>query len=346
MIKSAVQNGLRYIDDHPKRGLRNLVDLGEYFATGKFQKDFFDLAHDILDNNNSTYYQLIESMVKNSDHNILADFGVNLGYNSFTKGAKIIRLHEDECGYNVPWSITFNFRESSENNLTIDEISEFISSCKQIGIYSYIFVLDKNSCILEGLMKTIDTFKDCAFILFLDSGVMTDENIAKFSRTNILYVMHDNRTGEEKSDGLFLNRLESMRKNKMFFGLYKYYNDNNLDYIFSGKYIDDLRVTESTFVILIKEKDCSFDKQKMIYEYVVNSRIKENSPVFMIDFYGDVEKIDKIISSDSCFLSVDNSGRVKTCNLYSEPTEYKYNIRISSIEHILSNSVQKENSKK
>ncbi len=47
IITSAVENGIRYIQDNPKRGVRNLLDLGEYFAKGRFQKDFFELVCNI-----------------------------------------------------------------------------------------------------------------------------------------------------------------------------------------------------------------------------------------------------------------------------------------------------------
>ena len=94
LIESAMGNGIRYIEDNPQRGIRNLLDLGEYFASGRFQKSFFDIAHEMLNNENSFYYYKIGDLVRNTNHRTLANFGINLGYNSFTYGASKIREYE------------------------------------------------------------------------------------------------------------------------------------------------------------------------------------------------------------------------------------------------------------
>ena len=91
IIRTAVDKGMHYIEKNPKRGVRNLVDLGEYFATGCFQKDFFLIAHEILDNEDTSYYKLIENIVKNTNHKKLMNFGINLCYNSWTYGADVLR---------------------------------------------------------------------------------------------------------------------------------------------------------------------------------------------------------------------------------------------------------------
>ena len=39
MIEIAINKGIRDIEENPKRGIRNLVDLASHFASSPFQKD-------------------------------------------------------------------------------------------------------------------------------------------------------------------------------------------------------------------------------------------------------------------------------------------------------------------
>ncbi|HAE92634.1 MAG TPA: hypothetical protein DCG60_08345, partial [Tissierella sp.] len=109
MLEIAIERAFKEIELKSKRGIRNLVDLGAHFAKGRFQKDFYNIAQIMLENENSPYYKLVFNIVQNVDHNILKTFGINLGLNSWTYGAKKIRQYEEKKGYNVPWTIIFDF---------------------------------------------------------------------------------------------------------------------------------------------------------------------------------------------------------------------------------------------
>ncbi|MFA9424287.1 MAG: hypothetical protein ACERLG_11965, partial [Sedimentibacter sp.] len=93
----------------------------------------------------------------------------------------------------------------------------------------------------------------------------------------------------------------------------------------------------TNFAILIKSPKCSEKSAKKAYEYIYKSRVKINTPVCFMDFYGDIERIDSIISDKSCFLSINGNGQVNFPSLCNKSTEY--NILNSTIEEILSSAV-------
>lgn len=111
LVESAVRRTLKNISESPERATRNLIDLGLQFSSGRFQTRLLSQAQKMLQNQNSAYYELVKNIVATVDHSILTTFGVNLGYNSCTKGAQIIREIEEKNGYNIPWAL----------NLVIDE---------------------------------------------------------------------------------------------------------------------------------------------------------------------------------------------------------------------------------
>lgn len=336
IIQIAVENGIQYIRDNPKRGVRNLLDLGEYFATGRFQKYFFNLAHEILYNENSLYYDIIESLVKNTDHKILTSYGINMGFNSFTYGAGIIREKEKKYGYNIPWTIIFNFAEKTKNHLTGAEVSNIISSGKDIGIYSYMFILSNNN-LLNNLYDVFKKNNDCAFTLFIDTKLIdeaTAKNISSMQNICILMSVDDLKS----SNNITAEKFNMLKKYKCLYGGYYFYDDNNAENISDGTVSHILQSLNLNFAVCIRKSGCSDIIAKGIYDYIYNTRVKINAPVFLIDLYGDCTRIDKIISVESCFLSINSYGQICVSDIFNKT---QYNIRNKSLEYILSNTMPK-----
>ena len=91
LIETIVRKTLRDIEESPERSTRNLVDMALQFSNGRFQKYFLETARGMLENENSAYYALVRDAVGNIDHERLLNFGMNVGYNSCTSGARRIR---------------------------------------------------------------------------------------------------------------------------------------------------------------------------------------------------------------------------------------------------------------
>lgn len=334
IIKIAVENGIRYIEDNPKRGVRNLLDLGEYFASGRFQKFFFELAHEILNNEDSCYYDIIENLVKNTDHRNLTAYGMNIGYNSLTYGANIIREHEKKHGYNVPWTIVFNFEEESDNHLTGTEILNIINSGKNIGIYSYMILLGKNN-ISDTLYDVFDKNDDCAFTLFIDTDIITEETVKKISIVSnvCIFASIDNF---HSSNEIIAEKFDLLKRYKCLHGGYYCYDDSNAGNITNGTAAGKLLSLDLNFAIFVRKAGCSYEVAESISDYILRTRTKINSPVFLIDFYGDNARIDRIISVESCFISINSCGQICVSNISNKTG---HNIRCASLEDILADTM-------
>lgn len=97
--ETVVKNALKSIIESPERGIRNLIDFALQLSDGRFQKDFFMVAQTMLQNENSAYYDLIRDVVTYVDTEKLYTFGINVGYNSCTVGAKRIREKKRSWGF-------------------------------------------------------------------------------------------------------------------------------------------------------------------------------------------------------------------------------------------------------
>lgn len=324
IIKTAVEKGIRYIQDNPKRGVRNLLDLGEYFASGRFQKSFFDLAHEMLDNQDSCYYTMIENAVNNINHDTLTNFGINIGYNSFTYGAGIIRDKEKALDCKIPWVLVFDFRKKVENHLTKEKIFDLINQGKNLGIYSYIILIDKNDIMID-LSSIIKDNDDCAFIVFLSPEIINEEFSEKISNiTNLCLLVNIDELDEHRSN------VELLKNYKCMYGGYFCYDCGTYSYITDGAVSYKILSMNSNFAVMIGKQNIQ-QPAADADTYIFDSRYN-NSPVFIMDFYEDIDRVNKIISDIVFFLSIDSMGQVYFDDLDNKT---KLNIGTSSLKEIL-----------
>ena len=53
LIETVVRKTLRDMKDSPERSTRNLVDMALHFSSGHFQREFFEMAQEMLQNEHS-----------------------------------------------------------------------------------------------------------------------------------------------------------------------------------------------------------------------------------------------------------------------------------------------------
>lgn len=90
LAETTIRKYLKDIKLSPKRSIRNLVDTGFAVARGRFQTHLLEATQKMLQNENSPYYDLVIDTVYNVEAERLITFGMNVGYNSCTKGARKI----------------------------------------------------------------------------------------------------------------------------------------------------------------------------------------------------------------------------------------------------------------
>lgn len=169
LVESTIRRTLKAMRESPEREARNLVDAGAQFSTGRFQTRLISHAQRMLQNSKSAYYALVKDVVTYADHDNIATFGVNLGYNSCTKGARLIRETEREKGFNIPWALHLRV---SQEKLAGDPglYPSILREGTSLGIYTYLlFVPGEAQAVLPLVME----YPDCAFLLFLEGGQIT-----------------------------------------------------------------------------------------------------------------------------------------------------------------------------
>lgn len=327
MIQAAVTNGINDIKDDPKRGIRNLVELGGMFAGGNYQKDFFETALDQLQDENSAYYQIVYKIVQNTNTHQLSTFGMNLGYNALSYGAGMIRSTEAKEGFNVPWCLSID--TGQDKILLPVDIDGAIEEGKELGIYCYIVRMQESYPELEGLLATLGRQRDCAFIVLVAPRAVKGAN-------GYMFVQPGNMLPLVDLDGVDIAAQQAAVQILQGQGC------------FCGGYTSqpDLQAADVTPALLGRAEELGLPlqvfvrtkihrpyKADAVYNRFVAMRENLTTPVLPLDLYGDMAHVDRAISSEACFATIKGDGSLAFTNVDKNEEISAYNIHeISLIE--------------
>ena len=176
MIESAVSQGIRQMKEDPERAARRMVDLGKQFSHNRFQDMIFSVIQELLDNDRSSYYDMLHNLLKNTDEKAIQKFGVNFGYMGWTYGASLIREKEKACGHCIPWAVTFRYDPAGKKGLTAAQLEDLIGQGQKLGIYVY-YIREMGASGGHTLLEVFERCRDCAFVAFSHSGCLTAAQI-------------------------------------------------------------------------------------------------------------------------------------------------------------------------
>lgn len=328
IIETVIKKTLKELKDSPQRSIRNLVDMALQFSTGRFHRNFFEIAQTMLQNETSPYYELIEDIVCNVNSEKLLRFGINLGYNSCTVGAKTIREKELREQYNIPWIISLHL-DSFCFNAHQQEYQRLIQKGEEMGIYTWALIPTRQTI---NLLSIIQKYPDSAFILFCRPEECTTtflESIAQYDNV-MLAVRYDE--GIRKACKL-------CREAKLLYSVYFRYTEKDAEYIMDGEIFRAAQEVHPVFTALYAEQDCTDTTKKAIYEMVKKAREQQLFQTFVLEITYDICYIDQIISNDACLAEFDTDGYLHSAKDGEKAKEL--NLFENDLEHILKSAFPK-----
>jgi len=297
VIETIVKRALDELQKAPERSCRRLVDMALNFSDGRFQRDFFAAAQTMLEDEYSPYYDLVQDIADNVNREKLLRFGVNIGYNSCTMGAKTIREIEDTEGFNVPWCLFWQL-DALRLRQNFQRCSGIIDQAEKLGIYTWQFFCSGD---VSEYLRLAKEHPHCAFVLYIEPETVTMPLIYSASAVdNLMFVI---RYTEETEEVCSL-----MRGNKLLYSVYHEYSADNAEEILNGELCARLEALHPAFVGLLPEKDCPVNIRNEIYDYILDARKKQLFQTILWEIKRDAAFIDSVISSDACSVLIDNEG--------------------------------------
>lgn len=322
LIDTMIRKGIKELQDSPERSIRNLVDMALQFSRGRFQQNFFEIAQNMLKNENSPYYKLIYNTVSTVNTERIVTFGMNIGYNSCTSGAKIIRSIEEKEGFNIPWSLTLAMDGNSFDEHK-EDYHRIIQQGESLGIYTWMIFSTGGT---ENLVELITAHPDSAFILLCSPDEIT-ENLLD-DTNDIFNFMLVLQYGDEID-----TVCQMLRKKGMLYSLYFQYEEKDLKHILNGELLSDAETLHPVFTGFVPHPDCPEEIQKCVYQFLTECREKQMYQTIPWDAIYDSRLVDSIISDDSCSAGFTPEGFF--CSFQGRLTQSQENIFEKPLHDIL-----------
>ena len=113
------------------------------FATSDSQREFFSTIQEMLTDQNSAYYRMMEDIVFHVDTEHLISFGMNLGYRSCVSGARTIQENENRLGCNIPWTVVLQLSGSAAQR--IEDYKKAIREGVSLGVHSWMLFAQEDA---------------------------------------------------------------------------------------------------------------------------------------------------------------------------------------------------------
>jgi len=329
LIETIVKKAIKDMDDAPRRSVRNLVDMALQFSKGRFQRDFFQAAQTMLKEKVSAYYPLVQDIVSHVDFDHLITFGMGVGYNSCTAGAKRIREIEEKDGHNIPWSVMLHIDEQNYAS-HIQTYDMRIREGESLGIHTWQIIYDGQSFVFDSLFKH---HPDSAFLLFCQPEYLSEAFVAEAAQhKNLMLVLAC--TDAAPQCCLW------MRKYHLPYSFYYVYDEKDLPLIESGEIFDTAEQYHPIFTALQGESSLSLSQREDVYRQIKAFRDAQNYQTVPWELTFDSCHIDSIISDDACTASFDKKGYLHTLQRQYDNDEN--NLFLHDLKSIFTKSLKKQ----
>lgn len=315
LTESIVRKTIQNIKDSPERSTRNAIDLGLQVSQGRFQQRFFAILQDMLKNERSAYYGLVRDVVNHVNTERLVTFGMNVGYNSCTAGANLIRANEEKLGCNIPWTILLQI-DGASFPAHRERYQEAVEEGRALGVYSWMLMVKSQPM---EVLPLIERYPDCAFFLCCDAGDVTQAFLDALAgcRHAMPVIRYDSAASE------VCKRLRDM---EMLYSVYSIYSEADADAIANGDLFCEMEQLHPVFSILMAGPDCGAGLRARAASAVEQARKEQLYQTVLWELDSDNRMVDQIISEGACagyfnpegFLKAYDGAAVPEANLFTD----------------------------
>ena len=336
---------LKSKDDRTETYLK-IVDLAEKFYGSGANKDTIAAVRAYVKNPDNRWMRFINRVVDETDPHYAKMMLLNLGYEAFFRGTKMIRENRKKYNCNIPWLILFDPTMACnmhcvgcwsgtyghKSNLSYEDMDKIVTEGKELGAHLYMMTGGEPTVRMNDIFKLAEKHNDCFFGLYSNSTLITDELAERVRELgNITFMLsiegtpdtNDARRGEGHYAKV-MNAMDILKKHGIVFGTSICYTRANIE-----------AVTSDDFFHLLEEKGARFgfyfhlmpvgnnaapelmptveQREKMIERIRFIRSPKSNIEFFPMDFQNDGEYVGGCIAGGRNYFHINSNGDAEPC---------------------------------
>ncbi len=237
----------------------------------------------------------------------------------------ILSITQD-CNLSCAGCYACNKKQSSNEELSIEEISRTVSEAIELGV-SIILIAGGEPLMKKGILDIPQKHKDTIFVIFTNGILLTPDtnNIIKNNK-NIIPVFSlegtEEQTDKRRGVGIHekvINTMAQFNKDDIIFGSSITLTNENYDTVISSDYLSNLESSGSAVTFLIEYVSQSEDDMLYLSEAQKNdlnirsNDFKNDYNMLIVALPGDEEIYDGCLAAGRGFLHISTTGAVEAC---------------------------------
>ncbi|MTI71753.1 MAG: radical SAM protein [Firmicutes bacterium] len=344
LISSVVlKEGLKYIEKEPLKNTSKILDWADKLVTKEDHKRGVKKFREICKEPDNNWNKLIQRYFNELDPKVSKKFITNFFINSAIMGIPMKEKLQDKHNCNIPWAILMDpttacnlnckgcwaAEYDKTNSLNFETMDRIIKEGKELGTYMYIFSGGEPLVRKDELIKLAEKHDDCMFLAFTNATLVDEKfakELAKVGNFTLAISVEgfENETDMRRGKGTYkkvLKAMDILRKEGVIFGFSTCYHKYNTDNVGSDEYIDFLIDKGCMFgwyfTYIPIGKDANLDllaspkQRKYMYKRV--REIRDEKPIFVLDFWNDGEYVDGCIAGGKNYFHINANGDVEPC---------------------------------
>ena len=323
-----------------------LVDAAKQFYGSGFSDETYENAKKVLTDPDSKWTKLINCVLDQTDPHVARTTALNLGYEAFFRGTKMIRENRVKYQCNIPWLILFDPTSAcnmhcvgcwageygNKNNLSFEDMDKIVTQGKELGVYLYMLTGGEPLVRKKDVLELAEKHNDVEFAIYTNSTLIDEPFCQEVQRLgNIAFMLSIEGTPEtndaRRGDGHYaavMHAMDLMKENGLLFGTSICYTSANYKAVTSDEFMDMLishgvRFNWYFHYMPIGDGanvDLMLNAEQR--EYMIH-RVREirgytgGKPIFCIDFQNDGEYIDGCIAGGRQYAHINPAGDVEPC---------------------------------
>jgi MoaA/NifB/PqqE/SkfB family radical SAM enzyme len=364
-ISTLLDTALKQLHKDREKTYQQLVDLAGQFWGKDVSKESLDSVRSALADPDNKWVRYINRILDETNPHVAKMAALNLGYEAFFRGTKMIRKNREVYDCNIPWLILFDPTSACnmhcagcwsgtyghKHNLSFEDMDKIVTEGKELGVYLYMLTGGEPLVRKKDILRLAEKHNDVEFSIYTNSTLIDEEFCQEVVRLgNLTFQLsiegtpetNDSRRGEGHYDAV-MKAMDLMKQYGILFGTSICYTRANVEAVTSDEFLKMISDKGARFGFYfhympvgnnaVPELMPTMEQRKYMIERIRYIRSQESDiEFFPMDFQNDGEYVGGCIAGGRNYFHINSAGDAEPCVFihYSNA-----NIHDSSILEIL-----------
>lgn len=337
---------LAHVDKDREKGFLEIVDWAEQFFGSSYKKEDYDKVREAIKDPDNKWIRFINRVLDETDPHVAKMAALNLGFEAFFRGTKMIRRNREIYHCNIPWLILFDPTSAcnmhcagcwagtygNRHNLSFDDMDRIITQGKELGVYLYMLTGGEPLVRKADILRLAEKHNDVEFSIYTNSTLIDEAFCKEVVRLgNITFQLSIEGTPEtndaRRGDGHYkavMNAMDLLKQHGIIFGTSICYTRNNIEAVTSDAFLKMISDKGARFGFYfhympvgnnaVPELMPTMEQREYMIKRIRHIRSSESDIEFYpMDFQNDGEYVGGCIAGGRNYFHINSAGDAEPC---------------------------------